>query len=159
MAIFMEFEGIEGNVTAEGFAKQIQLESMQWGAGRALTMETGRMSNREATRPSLSEVSVTKLLDKATPMIFEQSCIGKEGRKVIIRLAHTNDELETYIEYTLTDCLIASYSVSAAGDADPMENISLSYSSLEINYIDQNNKNANKGATRWGYSVEKGKKL
>lgn len=159
MSIYMEFEGIEGNVTAAGFEGNIQLESMQWGAGRALSMETGRMSNREATRPSLSEVTVTKCADKASPLIFEQSCIGKEGKQVILRIAHTSDALETYLEYTLTDCLVASYSVGASGDGDPIETLALSYSSLELNYIDQDNQNKNKGSTRWGYSVEKGKKL
>lgn len=160
MAIYIKFDGIEGNVTAKGFEKQMELLSCQWGAGRALTMETGRMSNREATRPSISEVTVSKYLDKSTPLIFEQACIGKEGRDVLISVVQTGgDTLETYLEYKLTDVLVSSYSVSASGDGDPMETISLSFSSIEINYIDQDSKNKNKGSTRWGYSVAEGKKL
>ena len=159
MSLYLEMEGVEGNVTAEGFEGHLQLESLSWGAGRSLSMDTGRMSNREATRPSLSEVTCTKRICKSTPLLFEQSCVGKEGKNATIRVAHTSDALETYLEYTLTDCLIASYNVAASGEADPIETLTLSYSSLEINYIDQDNTNKNKGSTRWGYSVEKGKKL
>ena len=162
MAIYMEFKdgSIKGNVTAEGFEEQLELLSCQWGAGRALTMETGRMSNREATRPSISEVTVSKYLDKSSPLLFEQACIGKEGKDVIVRVVQTGgDTIEAYVEYTLTNCLLASYSVSCSGDGEPLESLSLSFDSIELNYIDQDQKNKTKGSTRWGYSIAKGKKL
>ncbi len=60
MAIYCEYKGIKGNVTADGYKDHIAVLSVQFGVGRGITMEPGNMSNREATRPSLSEITRNK---------------------------------------------------------------------------------------------------
>ena len=62
MAIYMNFNGNnpQGNVTAAGYENWIEVDSMSFGVGRSITMQAGAMSNREASRPSISEVTVTK---------------------------------------------------------------------------------------------------
>jgi hypothetical protein len=37
MPIFMHFEGIEGNVTAKGYEKWIEVNSFQFGSGRGIS--------------------------------------------------------------------------------------------------------------------------
>ena len=59
--ITIDYEGIEGNVTADGFEGQILVSSIHFGVGRGISMEPGNLANREATRPSLSEISFTKV--------------------------------------------------------------------------------------------------
>jgi type VI secretion system secreted protein Hcp len=66
MAIYMQFEGIDGGVTAEGHDGWIEMDSLQWGVGRGISMAVGATGKREASTPSVSEISMTKRMDKTT---------------------------------------------------------------------------------------------
>ena len=46
MAIYVEYEGIKGNVTADGYKDHISVQSLQFGVGRGISMEPGNLSNR-----------------------------------------------------------------------------------------------------------------
>ena len=160
MPIYMEFEGIEGNVTMEGYEKQIELHSFSWGVGRGISMITGRTANREVSSPSISEVTVTKSMDKATPLLVQESVIGTKGKKVILHLVRTGgDAEEEYMTYTLENCLISSYSVSGSDGGEAGETLSLSFTSIETAYAESGKDNVKGGQGRFGYSIEKGKKL
>ena len=65
MAIYIDWAGKKpkGNVTAEGFKDQIEVHSLQWGVGRAISMITGNAANREASQPSFSEFTISKSMD------------------------------------------------------------------------------------------------
>ncbi len=56
MAICLDFEGIKGNVTAEGFEQYVEIHSVKFGVKRAITIEAGKMANREVGKPTLSTV-------------------------------------------------------------------------------------------------------
>ena len=135
--ILISYEGIEGNATAEGYEKHIRVDSFQFGVGRGITMEPGNLANREATRPSLSEVSFTHKTDSSATALFKEAVSGSKGKEVVIKFVQTgSDKLIEYMVYTLTDVLVSAYTVSADGEGDPMESISLSYSKIEVKYND-----------------------
>lgn len=145
MAIYIEFGDIKGNVTAEGYKDQIGVLSITFGVGRAISMEPGNMSNREATRPSVSEITLTKELDNASGPLFKESVTGASGKKAKVHFVRTmDDKLEEYCTYELEDVLVSSYSVSADGGdgAAPFENITLSFAKIEItnSFSDKTNK-------------------
>lgn len=134
MAIYMQIEGIKGNVEADGHADWIECNSLQWGVGRAISSKVGTAKDREASAPSISEVVVTKEMDKATPYLFTEACVGK-GKKTQIHLVKTDaDKLESYMEYILSDTMISGYSVSSGGDR-PTESISISFTKIEMKYV------------------------
>ncbi|WP_020410197.1 Hcp family type VI secretion system effector [Hahella ganghwensis] len=162
MAIYMNYNQlkVKGNVTAEGYKDWIRLDTFNFGSGRHITMEAGHMSNREATRPSLSTVAIQKMMDSASSGLFKESVTGDAGVKVVIDVVRTAaDKIEKFVSYELEDVIISSYSVSAGADSAPTEALSLSYSKITMSYTAADR--ANKGASpeRVGYDLEAGKKL
>ncbi len=156
--IFIEYEGIEGNATAEGYEKHIRVDSLQFGVGRGITMEPGNVANRESTRPSLSEVTFTHKADNSATALFKEAVTGSSGKTVTIKFVQTGaDKLVEYMTYILTDVLVSGYSISAAGDEDPDETISLSYSKIEVCYHDYDQSNKGASPQRCGYDLVKGK--
>lgn len=146
MAIYMNYNGkkIKGNVTAVGYEDWIELDSIQFGVGRGISMEVGNMANREATRPSLSEVVVTKMMDNASGGLFKESLTGVEGVVVQIHIVQTGaKQVEKFAAYELSDVLISSYSCSGSGGGAPHESLSLSYSKIvaDLQGADKTNKN------------------
>src|SRR6185295_14966275 len=101
MAIYMKCAGIDGQVTAKGHEKWIELQSCQFGVGRGISSATGSDANREASAPSVSEIVVTKVTDATSPLFFQESLIGK-GKQITIEFVRTSaDQLETYMTLTL----------------------------------------------------------
>ncbi|MBU6955660.1 MULTISPECIES: Hcp family type VI secretion system effector [unclassified Hahella] len=162
MAIYMNYDGlkVKGNVTAEGYKDWIRLDSFQFGVGRHITMEAGHMSNREATRPSISEISVSKLMDTASSGLFKESLTGTAGVKVLVDIVRTQaDKIEKYVSYEMEDVMVSSYSISAGAESAPAESISLSFSKVTMSYTAADKKHAGKTPERVGYDLEAGKKI
>lgn len=137
MAIYMKYDGIKGNVTADGYKDQISIMSCNFGVSRGISMTPGAMTNREATRPSLSEISLTKEADCSLINLFKESVSGEAGKKVSISFVRTGaDKVIEYLTYELKDVLVSSYSMSTSGDETPLENITLSFSEFVVKYSD-----------------------
>lgn len=158
MAIYMKFGKLEGNVTAKGFEKQIALTSVHMGVARHVTMETGNVSNRENAKPQLSEISITKLADNSVAAMFKEALTGSAGQEATITFVRTgSDKLEDYMSYKLTNCIVSSYSIAAQGDEEPVENISLSYSAIEVSYKDHDASNKSGNPQRVSFNIKEAK--
>ncbi len=160
MAIYLQYDGIKGNVTADGYKDHIAVDSVQFGVGRGISMEPGNMSNREATRPSVSEVTLTKVADNSVTAIFKEAVTGSAGKKVVIKFVRTGaDKVQEFMDYTLEDCLVSGYSMSATSEGDPVESITLSFAKIMINYNDFDKSNKSSSPQRVGYDLTTAKPL
>lgn len=129
--IFMQFQGITGEVTAKNFTGDIQINSFQWGVRRAIGgLGTGRVLGM----PSLSEIVITKVLDKASPTLVNDLLTGVSTPEVDIFFVNNGRNAQTYAEYKLQNVLISSYSVSSSGDR-PTESLSLNFSKITFTEI------------------------
>lgn len=140
MAIYLKYDGIDGEATHENHKKWIDIGSMQFGIGRAISTAAGSTANREASEPSVSEITITKTMDASSPKLFVESATGNAGKKVEIHLVSTGSPGNTYAEYTLTNTLVSGYSVSTGGDR-PSESISLSFTKIEYKLTPYDEKN------------------
>jgi len=139
MPIYMNYNDIKGDVTADGHDKWIELNSFQWGVGRGISSPTGGAADREASAPSVSEIVVTKPTDISSPKLLDDAFQG-EGVKVVIDFCKTDKgKLEPYMTYTLEDCMISGYSLSSGGDR-PSESLSLNFTKIEYKNIPNKDK-------------------
>lgn len=130
MAIYLKYDGIDGDVTEDKHKKWIEVSSLQFGIGRSIQTPTGASENRESSHPSVSEVVVSKSMDTASSKLFTEAVTG-EGKKVEIHLVSTSKNVSNvYAEYTLTNSMISGYSVSSGGDR-PSESISINFTKIE----------------------------
>ena len=131
MPIYMKYNKVQGDATAEGHEKWIELHSFQWGVGRGISSPTGGSADRESSAPSVSEIVVTKNTDVASPKLLDESLQG-EGQDVEIDFCKTDKgKLEVYLKYMLTNTMISGYSLSSGGDR-PSESLSLNFTKIEF---------------------------
>jgi type VI secretion system secreted protein Hcp len=135
MAIFLKYGDLKGEVTATTHKEWIQLHSFQWGVGRGISAGVGGASKREASAPSVSEVTVTKSFDAASPLLLKEA-LGGKAAVIKIDLTQTDDKGShiAYQKYILTDCLVSGYSVSSGGDR-PEESLSLNFNKIDSEYV------------------------
>ncbi|QCN99569.1 type VI secretion system tube protein Hcp (plasmid) [Azospirillum argentinense] len=153
MAIYVKYEGIEGDVTHEAHKKWVDVNSMQFGVGRTISTPTGRASNREASSPAISEITLTRDLDKSSTKWFQESVSGSKGKAVQIDLVATGNPGETYMTYKLENVLVSGYSIAANGSGRPTETISLNFTKIEIAYTARDTDNTGAAANRGSYDL------
>jgi type VI secretion system secreted protein Hcp len=130
MALYMKYGSVKGAVTTDGFKDWIELNSFQWGVGRAIGTAARGAASREHSEPNLSEVHVTKRGDVSTPKLFLDSVAGKLDSKVTIKFTTTTKgKVETFLTYELENTGISGYSVNSSGDM-PIESLTLNFTKI-----------------------------
>jgi type VI secretion system secreted protein Hcp len=140
MPIYMNWNigAITGDVVESTHTGWIELNSLQWGVGRSISMATGSVADQSPSVPSFSELVVTKDNDITSWQLLQQAYQGT-GCTVLIDFVRTpgGGNPVTYLEFTLTNCMISGYSTSSGGDA-PSESLTLSYTKVEYQYTATN---------------------
>lgn len=157
MPIYIKPEGIDGDATHDQHKNWIEVSSLQWGVGRAIRTPVGAATNREASEPSVSEVTVTKPMDASSVAIFGEACTGRKGKKVEIHLVTTGNPGETYCEIELTNALVSGYSISSGGDR-PTESISFNFTKIQYKYSGGKGDNTKGGNKVAAYDLATAKK-
>jgi len=135
MPIFLKYDGIDGDVTTAGHVKWIEVLSFQWGVGRGINNASASGADREGSTPSVSEITLTKDCDSASPNLLRASLGLKpadEGKTVKIDFCKTDtSQPEPYLQLTLTNCLVSGWSASSGGDR-PTESVTLNFTKVEF---------------------------
>jgi type VI secretion system secreted protein Hcp len=158
VAIYMKYGSIQGSVTTDGYKNWVELNSFQWGVGRSVNSPAKGDDTREGSEPSVSEIVVTKRMDKASPQIWQDSVAGDFSNMVtIVMTTTTKDKVETFLSYTLTDTGLSGYSTSCAGGNDPPgESLSLNFSKVQWSYTPMGSKTTGTPETvGWDLTAQK----
>ncbi len=132
MAIFLELTGIKGSSTDDKFKDMIELSSFQWGAG--LGVGSARGGDRTTSEPSVSEITASKQLDKASELLFKNLLMGNTIAKGKVNfVAASKGESVAYATLELEDVIISGYSQSSGGDF-PSESISLNFAKFDWSF-------------------------
>lgn len=166
MAIYLEMDGIKGNVTSGDYKDQIEIAFFNFSVGRSVSMTPGSVANREAGTPQLSEIQLTKPLDNSSPHLFNASVAAAQGKSAKIHFVRTADgKSAEFMTYELKDCVVSGYSISAeggdaAGEAsNPTENVTLSYTQLIVSHTQYDKTNKVGQPIRSGYDLAEAKAI
>jgi type VI secretion system secreted protein Hcp len=132
-ALYLKFDGIDGEVTAQGHEKWIELSSFSFGVSAPST--SGGAGGGKAR---FSDVAITQLQDSTTPKEFEDLVKGTHIATGILDLVSTSQGKPfTYFKYTFSDILLASINISSGGDR-PTESLSFDYTKIKLEAFKQN---------------------
>jgi type VI secretion system secreted protein Hcp len=158
MPIYVKYAAIDGDVTAAGHEKWIEVNSFQWGVGRGISSPTGGSSDRESSAPSVSEIVVTKPTDVSTVKLLDEALEG-EGVDVTIDFCKTDKgNLNVYLSYVLTNTMISGYSTSSGGDR-PQESLSFNFTKIMCTDVTLGAKNEDGTSASVGYDLALGNTL
>ncbi|HET6264348.1 MAG TPA: type VI secretion system tube protein Hcp [Usitatibacter sp.] len=136
--MFLKLDGIQGEATAKGHEKEIEVFSFSWGMARTVQVMGARGAN--AGRPCVSEMNLMKRMDKTTPLLMANVMSGMviPKGKLTLRKAGGDIPLD-FMVIELTSVLVSSVqeSGSSGGDDTPMESISVHFTSAKATYTPQ----------------------
>ncbi len=141
MAIYMNWDGAPGPVKTKGYEKWIEVSSFQWGVGRNIGTASRGSSTREASEPSFSEITVTKVLDKSTTKLFTEAVAGDLSKTVKFKFTTTTkDTVDTYLAVELSNCAASAFSISAGHEGIPQESLSINFTKVMFTYTERDEK-------------------
>jgi type VI secretion system secreted protein Hcp len=139
MAIYMKYGSIDGATTTDGYSKWIELSSFQLGVGRAIASAARSQENREASEPSISEITVSKNMDTSSLGMFEEGLASEMNNKVEIKFTTTTkNKVTDFLTYELTNVGLSGYSISAGGEGIPTESLSLNFTKIMMKFTGMN---------------------
>ena len=159
MPLYLKYGKIEGEATQSGFEKWIPIGSVQFGCGRSVSTPLGDAGRRESSTASVSEVTVTKTMDKSSTDIMKEAIFNTKGEDCQIKLSRQKSDgsEDAYLAMTLKNTIISSYSLSSAGER-PAESLALNFTEVEMAYTPQDaTGNLSTDVKRVTYNIGTGK--
>ena len=136
LSIFLKIDGIAGEATAAGHAGEIMLQSFAWGSA-AGTTTAGAASGAGAGKVSFQNATVTKSVDKASPLLFQALASGQRLAECVVTIEQADQPKQT-IALTLSTCLIESISeVFEAAAPASHETIVIGFAKVKFEYTPQ----------------------
>jgi type VI secretion system secreted protein Hcp len=136
---FMKFGDVDGDSTAAGFEKWIQLESYSWGLSNPTTIGT-LGSGAGAGKPVPQDFTVTMPFSSASTELIRKAFSGEATDPVTIALARdVKGSLQTFLQYKLNEVLVSSMQTEGvqAGDDLPSDQATLVFAKLAIEFSPQ----------------------
>jgi type VI secretion system secreted protein Hcp len=128
---------VQGESSLKGYEKKIELLSFSHGVAMQIT---GDVSHNERTsgKPHHQDMTVTKYLDAASPVLNQACCEGKTFPQVDIVIGRNVDgKVIELMRYTMKNVLISSIAVGGGGGDKPVETVTLNYNAIEWKFTSQ----------------------
>ena len=150
---FMKIDGVAGESTDDKHKGEIDIMSFSWGETQQGSHGGG--GGGGAGKVQMQDLHFTKKVDKATAPLFLACAVGSHLKSVVIVARKAGKTQQEYLKYTLSDCLVSSYQVGGSqGDVVPMEQISLNFAKIEIEYKPQKADGTLDAAAKAGYDLK-----
>jgi len=130
---YLIIDGRPGPSTSKQDA--IDILSFSFGASQTSTIGVGSSGGESRSgRANLSDVSIMKVVDKVSPLLFDDCVTGNYLKKVdIIYDKPMGDDQQDYYKIHMENALITSIQHSGSSE-NPVESVSFAYSKIKVSY-------------------------
>lgn len=137
MPAYVKIGSIQGEATSEDHKDWIIIESMSAPIMRSIP-QGAKDQQRVRGETTLGDITLIRELDKSSTKLSEACANGTFFPEVQIDFCTTiKNKQEPYLTYKLKDVIVSSYSFhgNASGNPQPTEEVSLSFTEVEWNYV------------------------
>jgi type VI secretion system secreted protein Hcp len=130
---YLVIDGRPGPSTSKKDA--IDILSFSFGASMSAVIGQGSSGGEaRAGRANVQDVTIMKVLDKTSPLLFDDCVTGNYLKKVdVIYDKPMGDSQEDYFKIHMEDALITSIQLSGSSE-NPVESISFAFSKIKVSY-------------------------
>jgi len=130
---YLIIDGRPGPSTSKAGA--IDILSFSFGASQTAVLGAGSSGGEARSgRANVADVTIMKVVDKVSPLLFDDCVTGNFLKKVdIIYDKPMGDDQQDYYKIHMEDALITSIQHSGSSE-NPMESISFAFSKIKVSY-------------------------
>jgi type VI secretion system secreted protein Hcp len=144
---FLKITGVEGESRKKDFEKQIEFQSFSWSVSQTTTTHGGS-SGGTAGKAHVNDITFMKTLDKTSPTLLQNCMKGVHHKEIIMTFRKTTGDVQMpFLIYTMNDCVLSSYSISASdGSPEMYESMSINFARIKMEYVEQDKSGVKAGA-------------
>lgn len=136
---FLKLDGVKGEATAKLHKGEIEISSFSFGVSNAGSAAHG--SGGGAGKTSFQSFTITKRLDKASPLLFQTAASGKHFKAAEISfMRKAGGKQQDYLKIKLTDVLISSLQQGQSQKGTPQEAITFNFKKAEESFLSSSGK-------------------
>lgn len=127
---FLRVDDLEGESTAVGFERYIEVESFSWGVTNPTSL--GGAGGGGAGKASFSEFIIVKRVDKSSARLWLYCAQGRHIDKVQFVSRRTPNFV--YLQITLTGAVVSSFKEAGTQGELPLEEVGFTFAKIEFDY-------------------------
>jgi len=151
---YLKLDGIEGEAVSTGFEKTIQL--LSYSLGGSQTTSVAGTGGSGAGKVDLSDLSVMKYYDKASPAVFKALVTGTHIKTGVLSATKAGGGGKPFLKISFGELFITSKQISASSEI-PTESVSFSYNTIKVEYSTQNEQGILTAVAAVNYDVKTNK--
>jgi type VI secretion system secreted protein Hcp len=138
---FIWIDGIPGESSDSMYKNWIEASVFNLAATQNVSRTASSAGGATAGRVHLSDFSIVKLVDSATPKILQACCAGEHLQKVVLSLHRAGGEKQKLMEVTFEEVIISGVESGNLFEAKPSpfpeEVIRFDYARINVVYSQQ----------------------
>ena len=155
---FLNISGVEGESRDAKHKGWIDVESWSWGETNAGSPATG--GGAGAGRVQMQDLHFSTRVSKASPKLFLACANGQHMKEARLVGVHGGAMQQEFLTWTFSDVLVTGYQTGGAeGDVGPMDQVSLNFSKVRVEYKAQKADGSLDAAVTAGWDRKLNKKI
>lgn len=153
---FLKIDGIPGESADSKHKGEIDLESFSWGATNSGSMSYAGGGGSGKT--SHQDFHFVMRTSKASPKLMEACSTGQHIKKAVLTCRKAGKEQQEFLVINLEDLLVSSFQTGGShGEIIPMDQVSLNYAKITMEYKEQKADGTLGGGVKSGYDLKANK--
>lgn len=158
--MFIKIGKVPGESLDDSHKGAIDVLSWSWGASQSGAGPLG--SGATAGKVHIQDLTLTKYLDKATPLLFGLCCNGNHIDEAVltVRKAGAAGKTLDYLKITFNQVIVSAVSSGASGGQDRItENVTLHFAKVKMEYTPQSEKGTGEPSVVAGWDISANKAI
>jgi type VI secretion system secreted protein Hcp len=155
---FLKMDGIEGESSDSKHKGEIEVASWSWSESQGSHAQIlGGMTSGKVEARGLQ---FTSHCSKASAKFFLACAVGEHFKQAVLLCRKAGTVQQEFFKITMSEVLVTAYSIGGgSGGPLPVDNVTLTFSKMEIEYKEQTSKGEVGSPTKAGYDFKQNKKV
>ena len=150
---FLKIDGIEGESQDSKHKNEIQLDSWSWGATNTGSHQQG--GGGGSGKVHMQDFHFTMRNNKASPKLLLACANGEHVKTALLTCRKAGKDQQEYLKISFKDILISSFQSGGSEHAEiPVDQISLNFAAIKIEYQEQKPDGTLGGKTQAEYNLK-----
>jgi type VI secretion system secreted protein Hcp len=154
---FLKLDGVPGESRDSKHTAEIDVMSFSWGESNA---SSAVGSGAGAGKVQMQDFHFTMDFNVASPKLMLSCATGDHIKTAVLTCRRAGKEQQDYLKITFTECFVTSYQLGGSGgQVVPMDQISINYAKMEMEYLQQQADGTVAKPVKVGYDIKANKKV
>ena len=148
---FLKIDSVPGDSRDAHHPNEIEVVSFSWGESNVAPLAG---SGAGAGKVQVEELHFAAVMSSASPKLMLLCANGKHVVSAVLVARRPGSPQQEYLKVTLNDVTVTAYNVSASSGDVPLDEVSLRFSKIQIDYRPQKATGALGAAVHAGWDVK-----